>query len=514
MTIDFILRMDNITKDFLGFKALENVTLSVKKNDIHAICGENGAGKSTLMNVLSGVYPYGSYSGDIIYKNEKCKFKNIKDSERKGIVIIQQELALIPQLSIAENIFLGNERTNPKGIIDWTKTKNKALEMLEAVGLHNENVNLEVANIGVGKQQLIEIAKALAKKIDLLILDEPTASLNDEESENLLNIILSLKNKNITCIIISHKLKEIRYVSDSVTILRDGKTIETLKDKHDFSEEKIIMGMVGREIKNRYPKRENCEITNIALEINKWNVYDDLGKHIIKDVSLYVRAGEVVGLAGLMGSGRTEFAMSVFGKSYGNKISGEIKINGKTAGIKNVKEAIKNKIAYTSEDRKNYGLVLIEDVKHNMSMASLRDLFSKLGIINSNKEISYALKYKDKLNVKTKSINQNVGSLSGGNQQKVVLAKWMMLEPKILILDEPTRGIDVGAKYEIYTAINELVKNKAAVIVVSSEMPEIIGICDRVYVIKEGQIAGELQNGDITQVNIMKCIIKEVSKGE
>ena len=509
---DYILVMENITKEFSSVKALNNVNLKVKKGEIHALCGENGAGKSTLMNVLSGVYPYGSYEGEILYKNKKCKFKNIKESEHEGIVIIHQELALIPYLSIAENIFLGNEQVSLKGVIDWNKTNDKAIEILKVVGLENENVTEPINTIGVGKQQLVEISKALAKKVELLILDEPTASLNDKESMNLLEIIKQLKNDGITCIIISHKLNEISYIADSITIIRDGQTIQTLyKGKDSFDEDTIIKGMVGRELTNRYPKRENCKIGDIVFEIDNWNVYNS-NRHVLKDISFNVREGEVLGIAGLMGSGRTELAMSIFGKTYGDNISGTIKVHGKEVTIKSVKDAIENKIAYTSEDRKTYGLVLIDDIKHNMTMSSLKMLFSKFGIINDNEEILKSQEYKKLLNLKSNSVNQTVSSLSGGNQQKVVLAKWMLSNPDVLILDEPTRGIDVGAKYEIYSVINDLVKMGKAVIIISSELPEIIGMSDRVYVLNEGKIVGELKKEEIDQVNIMKCIIQDNAK--
>lgn len=513
---DIILEMNHITKEFSGVKALDDVNFKVKRGEIHGLCGENGAGKSTLMNVLSGVYPYGSYSGDIVYNGDTCQFHNIKESEAKGIVIIHQELALSPYLSIAENVFLGNEVTSAKGVINWTETNKRAKEMLEKVGLHNENVDMPVNTLGVGKQQLIEIAKALAKKVDLLILDEPTAALNDEESQQLLEIMLKLKEQGISCIIISHKLNELSYVSDSITVIRDGKTIETLvKGVDDYSEDRIINGMVGRELTNRYPDRQS-KIGKVIFEVKDWNVYhpEDPNRQIIKDISLNVRAGEVVGLAGLMGAGRTELAMSIFGKSYGQKISGKIIKDGKELGIRSVKDAINNKIAYVSEDRKTYGLVLIDDIKRNMTMAALRHFFSKNGIVERNKEISSAEKYKKLIDIKANSIEQKVGSLSGGNQQKVVLAKWMLTEPDILILDEPTRGIDVGAKYEIYGIINELAKEGKAVIVISSEMPELIGMCDRVYVINEGEIAGEIGKEELSQEKIMKSIVAHNSKGE
>ena len=515
---EVILEMNHIVKAFSGVRALDDVNLKVKKGEIHALCGENGAGKSTLMNVLSGVYPFGTYEGDIIYKGEKCKFHNIKDSEAKGIVIIHQELALSPYLSIAENVFMGNEQTSVKGIINWTQTRGKAKEALAHVGLENENLNAPINSLGVGKQQLIEIAKAMAKNVDLLILDEPTAALNDEESAQLLEIMLELKKKGVTCIIISHKLNEISYVADSITVIRDGHTIETLhKGVDEFTEDRIIKGMVGREMTNRYPERVDCPIGDVVMEVKNWTVYhpEISDKKVLNNINLNVRAGEVVGLAGLMGAGRTEFAMSLFGHSYGQKISGEVYMHGKQVSTKTVREAIDNKIAYTSEDRKTYGLVLIDDIKHNMTMAELRKYFSNGMIVDQRKENLEAEKYKKLINVKATSINQTVGSLSGGNQQKVVLSKWILSQPDVLILDEPTRGIDVGAKYEIYCAINDLAKQGKAVIVISSEMPEVIGTCDRVYVINEGEIAGELPKEKLSQEEIMKCIMQHNNrKGE
>ena len=513
---EYILEMNHIVKEFSGVRALNDVNLKVKPGEIMAICGENGAGKSTLMNVLSGVYPYGEYTGDIIYKGEVCKFHSIKDSERKGIVIIHQELALSPFLSIAENVFLGNERKKG-GMIDWTATRREAQELLARVGLEHENVNVPVNSLGVGKQQLIEIAKALGKKADLLILDEPTAALNDKESAQLLELMLQLKAQGMTCIIISHKLNEISYVADSITIIRDGQTIETLDKKtDDFSEDRIIKGMVGRELTNRYPKREDCPVGDVIFEVKDWNVYhpDDSTRHILKDINIQVRAGEVVGLAGLMGAGRTELAMSLFGHSYGQKITGEVKINGKHVDLKNVRQAINNKLAYVSEDRKTYGLVLIDSIKFNMTLSALRNFFSHNGIVDQRSEAVKAEEYRQRINVKTTSVEQAVGALSGGNQQKVVLAKWMLTQPDVLILDEPTRGIDVGAKYEIYCVINELAKSGKAVIIISSEMPEIIGTCDRTYVLNEGEIAGELSGDEITQEAIMGCIMAHNRKGD
>lgn len=511
---DIILQMKHITKAFSGVKALDDVNLTVERGEIHALCGENGAGKSTLMNILSAVYPYGEYSGKIIYNGEECKFRDIRESQRKGIVIIHQELALTPNLSIAENLFLGNEITSFHNVIDWDQTREKAKDILEKVGLPNENVNMPVRKLSVGKQQLVEVAKALVKRVELLILDEPTASLNDEDSKKLLNIIKGLKERGITCIMISHKLNELSQIADSITVLRDGRTIETLqKGKDDMNEDRIIRGMVGRELTNQYPSRER-KIGEVAFEVRNWTVHhpEDPGRIILNHVNFHVKSGEVVGFAGLMGAGRTELAMSIFGRAYGGRTSGEIYKNGKQIILKNVQDAINNGIAYASEDRKSYGLVLNNDVKWNMTLSSLWSQFSSHWVINRNDEIIAADDYRKKLDIRTPSIRQTTASLSGGNQQKVVLAKWILTRPDVLILDEPTRGIDVGAKYEIYEIINDLANAGKAVVFISSEMPELLGICDRIYVLNQGEIAGELNREEFSQEKIMKMIMSHIRR--
>ena len=505
--------MKNITKTFPGVKALDNVNLQVEEGEIHALVGENGAGKSTLMNVLSGIYPYGSYEGDIIYDGEVCKFDKIKDSEEKGIVIIHQELALIPYMTIGENMFLGNERGH-KYKINWNETNARAAELLKTVGL-KEGPQTLIKDIGVGKQQLVEIAKALAKNAKLLILDEPTASLNETDSKALLDLMLELKKKGMTSIIISHKLNEISYVADKITVIRDGSTIETLdKEKDDISEARIIKGMVGRELTDRFPKRENKKFGDINLETKDWTVYHPLytERKVVDNVSINVRKGEVVGIAGLMGAGRTELAMSLFGKSYGTKISGSLKLNGEEVHLKNVRDAIHHKLAYVTEDRKGNGLILSNPIKINTTLANL-DAISRHGVIDQDEEYAIAVDYKEKLRTKCPSVEQNVGNLSGGNQQKVLLAKWMFADPDVLILDEPTRGIDVGAKYEIYCIINQLVAEGKSVIMISSELPEVLGMCDRIYIMNEGRIVGELQGEEASQEIIMSHILKSSNKG-
>ena len=505
---EYILEMNSITKTFPGVKALDNVNLKVKKGEIHALVGENGAGKSTLMNVLSGIYPYGSYEGDIVYDGEICKFKEIKDSERKGIVIIHQELALVPYMTIAENMFLGNEQ-GKKFSIDWTTTYGRAEELMKKVGLHEDPHTL-VKDIGVGKQQLVEIAKALAKDVKLLILDEPTASLNESDSQALLELMLEFKKQGMTSIIISHKLNEISYVADKITVIRDGSTIETMDKKvDDFSENRIIRGMVGRELSNRFPARENVKIGDVCMEVKNWTVHHPLtpAKKVVDDVSFYVRRGEVVGISGLMGAGRTELAMSLFGRSYGTGISGTLLMNGKEVHLKNVRQAIDHKLAYVTEDRKGNGLILSNPIYTNTSLAKM-DEVSHFGVIDKLKEVQVAEDYRKKLHTKAPSVYQNVGNLSGGNQQKVLLAKWMLTDPDVLILDEPTRGIDVGAKYEIYCIINDLVAAGKSVIIISSELPEVLGMSDRIYVMNEGKIVGEVDGKEATQEIIMSYIMK------
>ena len=507
-----LLEMKNIVKLFPGVRALDNVNLKVEEGEVHALVGENGAGKSTLMNVLSGIYPYGSYEGDILYNGEVCQFKTIKDSEAKGIVIIHQELALVPYLSIGENMFLGNERGS-KARIDWDETYHRADELLRQVGL-TESSHTLIKDIGVGKQQLVEIAKALAKNVKLLILDEPTASLNESDSQKLLDLMLEFKKQGMTSIIISHKLNEISYVADKITVIRDGSTIETLtKGVDDFSEARIIKGMVGRDLSDRFPKR-TPHIGEVAMEVKDWTVYHPIyeGRKVVDNVNFNVRKGEVVGISGLMGAGRTELAMSIFGRSYGSHISGTLTIGGKEVHLKTVKEAINAKLAYVTEDRKGNGLVLTNPIRVNTTLAKL-DKVSSHGVIDRDKEVQVAEDYRSKLRTKCPSVEQNVGNLSGGNQQKVLLAKWMFADPDILILDEPTRGIDVGAKYEIYTIINQLVAEGKSVVMISSELPEVLGMSDRVYVMNEGRMVGEFPIEEATSEAIMARILQTSGKG-
>ncbi|MDR0732226.1 MAG: ATP-binding cassette domain-containing protein [Treponema sp.] len=508
-----LLEMKNITKTFPGVVALDKVNLQVKQREIHALVGENGAGKSTLMKVLSGLYPRSGYEGDIIFDDKPCVFADIKQSEKAGIVIIHQELALSPYLSIAENIFLGDERAK-YNIINWDKTRDDALIYMRKLGL-NENPNIPVGKLGVGKQQLVEIAKALAKDAKILILDEPTSALNENDSEHLLQILRELRDQhNISSVLISHKLNEVAEVADRITILRDGRTIETIQVERDaagratpVTEDRIIRGMVGREITDRFPARNNA-IGDIVFEVKNWTVYnpDNPEQKKVDNVNITVRAGEVVGLAGLVGAGRTELATSIFGKYYGKNISGQTLIDGREVNLNSIPAAIEQGLAYVTEDRKEFGLVLIGTVKENTTLAKLKKI-ARGGIINEHEEILAAEDYRKKLNTKTPSIFQLAGNLSGGNQQKVVLAKWLFSDPRVLILDEPTRGIDVGAKHEIYTIINNLAAQGIACIFISSEMPEVIGMSDRIYVMSEGRITAELEGKTATQEMIMGHIL-------
>ncbi len=504
---EVLLEMRGITKTFPGVKALADVSLSVRRGEIHALVGENGAGKSTLMKVLSGVYPHGTYEGQILFEGREAKFSDIRASEDLGIVIIHQELALVPQLSITENIFLGNEE-GAHGLVNWGAAHARARDLLKIVGL-DDSTDTPVRRLGVGKQQLVEIAKALSKEVVLLILDEPTAALNETDSQKLLNLLREFKAKGISSVLISHKIKEVESVADTITVMRDGRIVETLDaTAGKVSEDRIIRGMVGRDLTHRFPPRQ-AEIGEVVFEVKHWNVahpiYDD--RMVIKDVSLNVRRGEVIGIAGLMGAGRTEFAMSVFGRSWGRFVSGSAFRNGKEVDVSSIPKAIKNGVAYVTEDRKTFGLVLISDVKTNITLANL-DGVSSHSIISEPREIRVANSYRDQLNIKCSSVKQIAVNLSGGNQQKLILSKWLFANPDVLILDEPTRGIDVGAKFEIYTIINRLAAEGKAVVFISSELPEILGISDRIFVMASGQIVAEMPAAEASQETIMKAIMR------
>jgi putative multiple sugar transport system ATP-binding protein len=505
--MDTILEMRGIQKSFGPVKALNNVNMRVRQGEIHAICGENGAGKSTLMKILSGVYPHGSYGGDVLYDGQERAFADISDSEAVGIIIIHQELALVPMLSITENIFLGNEQSR-RGVIDWQISRAKAKELLAKVGL-TDSPDAAVGTLGIGKQQLVEIAKALSKEVRLLILDEPTASLNEKDSDTLLTLLLELKANGVTSIIISHKLNEISRVADGITVIRDGSTVDVLDCSTEaVSEDRIIKAMVGREMSDRYPPR-TPDIGDVIFEVKDWRVKHPTQRDraVLKGVNLKARKGEIVGIAGLMGSGRTELAMSVFGGTYGQNITGQVLMHGKQVDTSSVKKAINAGIAYVTEDRKGNGLLLDDNIKRNITLANLSGV-SKLGVVDEHEEIKVATEFLKKLRIRAQGVTHVVGNLSGGNQQKVVISKWLFSEPEVLILDEPTRGIDVGAKYEIYNIINQAVAAGKCVVMISSEMPELLGMCDRIYVMNEGRFVGELTAEEASQESIMRAIMR------
>src|SRR3990167_5471889 len=504
--VEPILEMRGMRKTFHGVTALSNVNLTVLPGQIHAIVGENGAGKSTLMKVLSGVYPHGEYEGEIRYQGQECKFKGIHDSEALGIIIIHQELALVPLLSITENIFLGNEQAKG-GVIDWNTSYVKTKALLQKVGL-NESPNTLITNLGVGKQQLIEIAKALSKEVKLLILDEPTASLNEKDSDALLELLLELKRQGIACILISHKLNEISKVADAITVLRDGASVATLDcSTEPVSEDLAIRNMVGREKAGRHPKR-TPNVGEKVFEVKNWTVHhaEHADRKVIKGVDLHVKRGEIVGIAGLMGAGRTELAMSIFGRTYGQNTSGQVFLNGKEVDTSTVQKAINHGIAYVTEDRKGYGLVLDETIAWNTTLANLPAV-AKRTVVNEGQEFSVAQDFRKKLNIRSPNVFARTVNLSGGNQQKVVLSKWLFSEPEVLILDEPTRGIDVGAKYEIYTIIAQLAAEGKCVLMISSEMPELLGMCDRICVLNEGVFVADFSAAEATQEKIMRSIV-------
>jgi putative multiple sugar transport system ATP-binding protein len=506
-SVEPILEMRGISKSFHGVNALADVNLTVLPGEIHAVVGENGAGKSTLMKVLSGVYPYPEYSGEIRFMGQERRFKGIAESEAQGIIIIHQELALVPLLSIAENVFLGNEPSR-YGVIDWALAHTRTRELLQKVGLKESPVT-PITDLGIGKQQLVEIAKALSKEVKLLILDEPTASLNESDSDALLQLLLGLKAQGIACILISHKLNEIAKVADAITVLRDGSTITTIDCKDGpASEDLIIKAMVGREMADRYPRR-TPNVGDTVFELRDWRVFHPVHteREVVKSLNLTVKRGEIVGIAGLMGAGRTELAMSVFGRSYGRRITGTALMHGLPVDVSTVSRAVDHGIAYVTEDRKSLGLVLADTIARNTTLSHLGGV-SQHGVIDEGREFAVANDFRGKLATRCAGVHQQVVNLSGGNQQKVVLAKWLFANPTVLILDEPTRGIDVGAKYEIYTLVARLAEEGRSILMISSEMPELLGMCDRIYVMNQGAIVAEFPAAEASQEKIMRVIVK------
>jgi putative multiple sugar transport system ATP-binding protein len=513
---EYVLEMRGISKTFPGVKALDGVSMSVRPGEIHAICGENGAGKSTLMKVLSGVHPHGSYEGEILFEGKPCHFRDIRASERRGIVIIHQELALVAQLSIAENIFLGNERASRAGLISWSTTLMETERLLKRVGLTGERPQTKISELGVGKQQLVEIAKALAKEVKLLILDEPTAALNDADSRKLLDLVMEFRDHGISCILISHKLNEVLQVADAVTILRDGRTIDTMPVRPspgapaELSEDDIIRGMVGRELTQYYPERTPYtgeRAGQVALSVSDWTVRHplDASRRVVDGVSFEVRHGEILGIAGLMGAGRTELAMSLFGRSYGKYERGRVSLHGREISTRTVAEAVRHGIAYVTEDRKTYGLNLIDTISRNISLVSLPGM-ARRGMVDELAETRVAERFRTSMNIKTPTVFEPAGRLSGGNQQKVVLSKWINADPEVLILDEPTRGIDVGAKSEIYGVIDRLAAEGKAIVLISSELPELLGMCDRICTMAAGRLTGVVPREEASQESLMRLM--------
>ncbi len=500
-----LLEMRGITKRFGPVVALRDVSLDVRAGEIHAVVGENGAGKSTLMKVLSGVYPAGSYEGEIRFEGAALHLRGIQDSEVRGIIIIHQELALIPLLSIAENIFLAHP-PGRFGVIDRSEVHRRAVALLAQVGLPLPPDTL-VADLGTGQQQLVEIAKALSKQVRLLILDEPTASLNERDSAALLELLIGFRAQGISSILISHKLNEVSRVADRITVLRDGRTVETIDcAAGPADEDHIIRRMVDRDLDSRFPHR-TPQIGAEVFRVEKWTVHhpDQAARQVVRGVDFRVRRGEIVGIAGLMGAGRTEFAMSVFGRAYGRDISGRAFLNGAPVDLSTVPRAIAAGLAYVTEDRKQLGLLLDEDIRANVTLANLPGV-SRRAVLDDVKELQVAERYRGQMHIRCSSVYQESGTLSGGNQQKVVLSKWLFSGPEVLILDEPTRGIDVGAKYEIYQIIGALAESGKGVVVISSEMPELLGLSDRIYVMNEGRFVGEMTAAEASQEAIMRAI--------
>ena len=502
-----MLEMRNVSKSFAGVRALRDVNFTVEAGQIHALVGENGAGKSTLMKVLSGVYPAGQYEGTIIFDGEERRFRDINDTEKLGITIIHQELALIPLMSISENIFLSHPPSR-LGVIDREEVYRRTRELLAQVGLR-ESPDTLITDLGVGKQQLVEIAKALSKQVRLLILDEPTASLNEADSAALLDRLIAFRAQGIASILISHKLNEVARVADRITVLRDGLTVDSIDCRSEpIEEDRIIRSMVNRDLAHRFPER-HARIGEPVLTVEGWSVQHPLHpeRQVIKNVDFEVRRGEVVGIAGLMGAGRTEFAMSLFGRAWGTSIRGRVQLDGRDIDLSSVSAAISAGLAYVTEDRKQLGLILADDVRKNITLASLDQVAPRM-VIDDIAELKVASDYRNRMRIRCSDVYQEAGQLSGGNQQKVVLSKWLMTDPKVLILDEPTRGIDVGAKYEIYCIINELAEAGRGVVVISSEMPELLGICDRICVMNDGAFVGEFASGEATQEKIMRAIMR------
>lgn len=511
---EIVLEMKNIVKDFPGVRALDDVNFEARSGEVLALVGENGAGKSTLMKVLSGVWPYPTYEGDIFIKGHQCRFRDTREAEKAKVAIIYQELNLIPELSVAENIFLDRQFCNGVGIVNWGKVFSEAHALLKQLGIRGVNPTDKVGTLTVGKQQMVEIAKALSKDAEILVFDEPTSALTEKEVDALFATIRQLKEKGVCMSYISHKMDELQEIADRVAVLRDGKTIGDVTPMNDITMDEIISRMVGRDIKDMFPKMEGrrgdrvLEVSNLSLDHP--SIPD---KKLISNVSFCAHKGEILGISGLMGSGRSELVSSIFG-AYRRGVTGELRLHGEKLNIRRPKDAIANGIALVTEDRKALGLVLGQSVLSNMTIGSLETVARQWGVINKAKERNLAWDYISKLNIKTPGLDVAIDTLSGGNQQKVIVAKWLNTSPKVLILDEPTRGIDIGAKVEIYNLLNTLVEEGVTVIMISSELPEIMGMCHRILVMCEGEIAAELDEQEATKELIMEYGTGSKKKGE
>ncbi len=494
-----LLEMRDITKEFPGVKALDNVNLDLFAGEFHALVGENGAGKSTLMKVLSGVYPFGNYTGEIVMDGEVQTFHTIREAEDAGIAIIFQELSLVKELTIAENIFLGREPAN-LGVINWHKMYKDASSLLKDLHL-DIRPQTEVGNLGIGQQQLVEIAKALSHDAKLLVLDEPTAALTEAEVETLFTILRKLKERGVGMIYISHKLDEVFEMSDRITVLRDGQTVGT-QPAAELDKDRVISLMVGREVGDIFPEVSH-KMGDVAMEVKNLTAYEfeHPDKKLVDNVSFTVRKGEVLGIAGLMGAGRSELLSTIFG-AWRGKHSGEIFVEGKKVDIRSPKDAIDNGIGFVTEDRKRFGLILDQTILDNSTLAGLKQISGRF-VTSRPKELSATNEVMQTLKVKANSALTVTGTLSGGNQQKVVVGKWLLINPKVLFLDEPTRGIDVGAKQEIYAEINKLAEEGLAIVMVSSELPEVLGVSDRILVLHEGRMTGVFTREEATPENVM-----------
>lgn len=502
------LEMRNISKFFPGVRALDGVSFDLSTGEIHALVGENGAGKSTLMKILGGVYSHSEHGGEVFINGKRQQFASVRDAEKAGIAVIYQELSLVREMNVGENIFLGREPRR-LGVIRWEELYRRAREILDDLHLAID-VHTPIRNLGIGQQQLVEIAKALSHDARILVLDEPTAALTDGEAEKLFAILHKLRARGVGMIYISHKLNEVLRVSDRITVLRDGKTVGT-NATANWNEPQVIARMVGREVGNIFPVIDHAQ-GDVVFEVEDFSVSDPLApdKKLVENVSFKVRRGEVLGIAGLMGAGRSDLLMGIFG-AHAGRISGGVKVEGKPIRISDPAGAIKHGIGFVTEDRKRFGLVLDQTILKNMTLAGLRRISGRF-VTSVDAESAAGERAMKDLRVKANSVFTIAGTLSGGNQQKVVLAKWLLTNPRVLFLDEPTRGIDVGAKQEIYAQINTLAKSGLAIVLVSSELPEVLGLSDRILVLHEGRVTGEFSRASATPEQVMACATGRIQR--